>query len=556
MLKITPKSLIGDILVEKNLISQQQLVEVLDIHRQSGQPLGQVLVDLGYVNQAQISEILNLQEHVSNPIINIQEFDQSLLKIFSEDILRRYKVFPLYKKDHQVTVAMAEPSNVIVIDDLKVISSCDIVPVEVQEQIIELVIDYFFDTYKNEMTIREPKAVWAHEEDGEVSIIQLVFQIINRAIEQEASDIHIEPMEMRVRVRYRIDGILVKVMDLPTEIEKTVVSRIKIMSQLDIAEKRLPQDGRIQYEIDNWKYDLRVATMPTVYGEKVVIRILNSDNIKKFQLAQLSFSPSNLERFRKCLMVVSGMVLITGPTGCGKTTTLYAVLNELNNEERNFSTIEDPVEYRLEGVNQTQVNTKAGMTFARGLRALLRQDPDIMMVGEIRDRETAEIATNAASTGHLVLSTLHTNDAIGAFDRLIHMGLESFQVASSVLCVVAQRLVRKLCPFCREEYVPQRNSPEYLFLGETPWQENLFYKPKGCVRCNQIGYRGRMAIHEVLQVNNSLRTLLAERALLDVLKKAAIQGGMTPLKIDGLEKARQGLTSIQEVMRVAYYEQS
>lgn len=555
MLKVTPKPLIGDVLVKKGVINPQQLQEALNCQRQRGLPLGQVLVELGYVNQKQVSEILDYQGQVADSVINLQEIDQSLLEVFQEHVLRRYKIFPLERKGHELTVAMAEPANVIAIDDLKVISNCEIVPVQAQGHIIELAIDHFFDSNKKEIMLREMKPVWLQEEDKEIPIIQLVYQIINQAIDQEASDIHIEPLAMRLRVRYRIDGILRTVMELASEVERSVVSRIKIMSQLDIAEKRLPQDGRMQYEKENWQYDLRVSTMPTVHGEKVVIRILNTANLKKLHIDQLSFSPHNLELFRQCLRAVSGMILITGPTGCGKTTTLYAVLHELNNEGSNFSTIEDPVEYRLEGVNQTQVNTKAGMTFALGLRALLRQDPDIIMVGEIRDRETAEIASNAASTGHLVLSTLHTNEALSALDRLTHMGLQPFQVAASVLGVISQRLVRKLCPLCRGEYLPEINSPEYLFLGGTPWQGSMFYKPKGCVRCNHIGYRGRLAIHEVLRVDNTLRTLLVEGAPLDTRRKAAVQRGLTTLKIDGLAKARQGLTSIQEIMRVAYSEE-
>ncbi|ABO49557.1 type II secretion system protein E [Desulforamulus reducens MI-1] len=550
MLTVAPKSLIGNILLEKGAISQQQLREALNNHRQTDQPLGQVLVDLGYVTKKQVSQYLDYQEQMEEEVIHIQEIDKALLKLFSEQILRRYKIFPLFKKGNKLTVAMAEPANVIAIDDLKVISNLDIVPVEVQEQIIELAIDLYYDITKREVNDKEQRLVITDEE--EVPIIQLVYQIIDRAIDQGASDIHIEPQEKRVRIRYRIDGMLILGMELAPTLDKAIISRIKIMSQLNIAEKRVPQDGRIQYGKQSRNFDLRVSTMPTVYGEKAVIRILNPESIKKYQLAQLGFSAYNLKSFQKCLRATSGMVLITGPTGCGKTTTLYAILNELNLEDRNFSTIEDPVEYRLEGINQTQVNTKTGMTFAVGLRALLRQDPDIIMVGEIRDRETAEIAVTAAGTGHLVFSTLHTNDALGALDRLIHMGLEIFQVASSVLVVVAQRLVRKLCPYCKEGYLVETKSPEYAFLQSTPWQDHIFYKAKGCVHCNFIGYRGRMAIQEVLQVNGNIRKLLVERAPSGELKKAALQGGMTTLKTDGIEKALQGLTSIPEVMRVAY----
>lgn len=385
----------------------------------------------------------------------------------------------------------------------------------------------------------------------EAPIIRLVHQIFQQAIAKGASDIHIEPQETKVRVRYRIDGMLQRVMELPTYLSRPVVSRIKIMAELDIAERRLPQDGRILYKLEQHDIDLRISTMPTVYGEKAVIRLLDAGKIRNFRINQLGFSENNLNRFRQCLRATHGMILITGPTGSGKTTTLYAALHELNDEECNISTIEDPVEYRLEGVNQTQVNVKAGMTFAVGLRALLRQDPDIIMVGEIRDQETAEIAVKAAGTGHLVLSTLHTNNALGAVDRLIHMGIKPFQVVPSVLGVVAQRLVRRLCPHCKEEYRLEEDSTEALFVG-APLAQTIFYRPRGCDKCNHIGYLGRLAIQEVLLVSRKIRSLLIERAAAEDIKRTAMSEGFLPLKTDGLEKARQGLTSIQEIMRVDY----
>ena len=397
-----------------------------------------------------------------------------------------------------------------------------------------------------------PETLYYNEYNSdEAPIIRLVHQIFQQAIAQGASDIHIEPQETKMRVRYRIDGMLRWVMDLPTNLSRSVVSRIKIMAELDIAERRLPQDGRILYKAEQHEIDLRISTMPTVYGEKAVIRLLDAGSIRNFQINQLGFSANNLNRFRQCLRATHGMVLITGPTGSGKTTTLYAALHELNHEERNFSTIEDPVEYRIEGVNQTQVNVKAGMTFAVGLRALLRQDPDIIMVGEIRDRETAEIAVKAAGTGHLVLSTLHTNDALGAVDRLIHMGIKPFQVVPSVLGVVAQRLVRRLCPHCKEAYGLEEGSSEALFAG-APLVQTPFYRPRGCGKCNYIGYQGRMAIQEVLLVSSKIRSLLIERAATEEIKRTALAEGFLSLKMDGLEKAKQSLTSIQEIMRVAY----
>ena len=476
---------------------------------------------------------------------NLREIDKDILRLVPEQTIRKYKVFPLGMQGQKLAVAMADSSNLIIIDDLRLILELDIDPVQLPEEDIHWLIKSYFDEH--------PEAVLGvNARTADFSIVQLVHHMLDHAIELRASDIHIEPQELGVKVRYRIDGILRKVRELPSHIESAVVSRLKIMADLNIAEKRLPQDGRIRYRIQNRPIDLRLSTIPTVYGEKVVIRILDTGSMQSYTLDQLGFSKDNLSRFRKSLRTSTGMVLITGPTGSGKTTTLYAVLNELNHEERNFSTIEDPVEYRVEGVNQPQVNTKAGMTFAVGLRALLRQDPDVIMVGEIRDQETAEIAVHASSTGHLVLTTLHTTHALGAIDRLMHMCIEPFQVASSISGVVAQRLVRRLCPSCKEEYTIVEDSQERAFLENTPWQDRTFYRPKGCHSCNNIGYLGRMAIQEVLLVTGKMRSLIAARASEEEIGKVAVAEGMCQLKLDGLEKAWQGQTSIQEIMRVAY----
>lgn len=495
------------------------------------------------------------------------EIDPSLIDCIPEQLIRRHKLFPVFREGNKLTVAMAEPSNVVAIDDLRLILGLEIETVAVEQREIDQAIHKYFGLSRLENEIEgldfasgvpDVDTVKLDEDSSvdEAPVIRLVHHLFQLAIEQGASDIHIEPQEAKIRVRFRIDGMLRTVMEIPAKARRPIVSRVKIMADLDIAEKRLPQDGRIQVKIDNRNIDLRISTIPTVYGEKVVARLLDTGGIHKYKLQQLGFSETNLFRFKNCLRASYGMLLLTGPTGSGKTTTLYASLNELNHAERNISTIEDPVEYRLEGVNQTQVNVRAGMTFSAGLRALLRQDPDILMVGEIRDAETAEIAVKAANTGHLVLSTLHTNDAVGVVSRLINMGIEPFVVASSVLGVVAQRLVRRLCTSCREPYWVEGDSIEGLFANVNPGQKALFYRAGGCARCNQAGYQERTAIHEILVVTEKIRSLLVGKSPSDDIKKLAMAEGMLTLKMDGLEKARQGITSIHEVMRVTYFDEN
>ncbi len=389
----------------------------------------------------------------------------------------------------------------------------------------------------------ERRALSLEEENraNDAPVIRLVNSLFIKAIEDNASDIHIEPNETGLRVRYRIDGVLKEVMQLPRKVRAAAISRIKIMSDMNITEKRIPQDGRTRLRLGQKEYDLRVSTLPTVYGEKVVTRILDKTGIAGFTLEQLAFLPENLKKFQEALRNSYGMVLITGPTGSGKTTTLYTALNRLNSIEKNIITVEDPVEYMLPGINQTQVNVKAGI-------------PDIIMVGEIRDTETAEIAVRAANTGHLVLSTLHTNDAPGAITRLVDMGIEPFLVASSVLVVVAQRLVRRICPHCKESYQLKGDAPEKMFLGVGPEEEVTLYRGVGCNKCGNIGYRGRLPIHEVLTVNAKLRSLIIDNAPVDRVREKAFAEGMISLRQDGIEKAKRGFTTIQEVMRVAYSE--
>lgn len=390
---------------------------------------------------------------------------------------------------------------------------------------------------------------------GEASITKLVDSIFRQAVEQKASDIHIEPQENHTRVRYRIDGLLREVGSVLPSMTAAVISRVKIMSNMDIAEKRLPQDGRLQLPgVAGGEMDVRVSTMPNIHGEKIVARLLDKNSLMSFRLEQIGLDSDNLQVFRRALQRSNGMLLLTGPTGSGKTTTLYAALKELNETEKNIITVEDPVEYVLPGINQTQVNAKAGMTFAVGLRAVLRQDPDIMMVGEIRDKETAEIAVRASLTGHLVLSTMHTNGAVGAIFRLVEMGIESFLVAEAVLAATAQRLVRLICPQCRRSYLLKADAPERAFMGVEPDEPITLYKGIGCDACDNLGYRGRMAIHEVLPMSNNLQALLMKNDLAKYTELRNRLEMVLPLKMDGIRKALKGLTTIDEVIRVTYHD--
>ncbi|MDW7673454.1 MAG: GspE/PulE family protein, partial [Bacillota bacterium] len=388
----------------------------------------------------------------------------------------------------------------------------------------------------------------------EAPIVKAVNAIIQQAVQEKASDIHIEPAETKVRVRCRIDGILQELISLPKQTHGPLVSRIKILASMDIAEKRLPQDGRIQIKAGSQQIDLRISTMPTIYGEKVVIRLLDKSNAL-FTISQLGMQPEVQQVFENILKQTYGIILVTGPTGSGKTTTLYASINQLNDSEKNIITIEDPVEYVLSGINQVQVNQKVGMTFASGLRSILRQDPDIIMLGEIRDVETAEIAIRAATTGHVVLSTLHTNDAAGTVTRLIDMGIEPFMVASSLVGVVSQRLVRKICLECKTSYKLPPFDPWRIYLEADHNEEITLYKGRGCGSCNNTGYKGRIAIQEVMPINNNLRTLITNKRSQAEIKEEAISQGVYTLKNDGVKKALAGITTLSEVMRVVYNEE-
>jgi len=556
----TSRKLLGERLVERGFITKDQLWEALRVQSRTGELLGGILSKLGMASEEAIIEIIGVQQS------KLDNLDPVLLKDIPEQLVRRHKVIPLKKEHNCLTVAMADPMNVVAIDDLRLLTGCEIEPVQADTKGIESLIqklfgisevDKIFEEFELLSVQESTEAVILEEEVvDEAPIVRLVNSIFLQAIEQYASDIHIEPQEHQVRVRYRIDGLLRETMTLPKKISSAMISRVKIMSSMDIAEKRIPQDGRFQLKYGTRDIDFRVSALPTVFGEKIVTRLLDKGSLKAYKIDQIGFEPLNYKRFTNALKNSYGMLLITGPTGSGKTTTLYAALNEINTIEKNIITVEDPVEYILDGINHTQVNTKAGMTFAAGLRAILRQDPDIIMVGEIRDGETAEIAVKAATTGHLVLSTLHTNDAAGAITRLVDMGIEPFLVASSVLAAVSQRLARRICPKCRRAYNLPADTTVRTFIGVDPDKPITLYKGEGCDNCGNIGYSGRLAIHEVLPVTTGLRQLILRNAPTDEIKQRSLAEGMVSLKMDGIQKALKGLTTIDEVMRVAYADET
>ncbi|AZR74496.1 type II secretion system protein GspE [Anoxybacter fermentans] len=550
---------LGQILIDFNLITEEQFEEALKIHKHSNKRIGEILIDLGYITESQLVQVLEFQLGVPHVDLSKYNLDQRLTRYIPENIARRHRVVPLKKEDNVLKVAMADPLDIFAIDDIKLNARCKIEAMIASVSDIEKAIEELYsmtglgdDGF--DITYDIPEDVEDLEIDElrrlveDAPIVRLTNLLIRQAIQQRASDIHIEPMKDEIRVRYRIDGVLHEFRSLPKSNQAALVSRLKIMAGLDIAERRKPQDGRIELKQPEGEVDIRISTIPTIYGEKVVLRILNKESVL-LDLDKLGFSLKNRRYFDEMLKKPHGIILVTGPTGSGKTTTLFAALNKLNSQEKNISTVEDPVEYRLEGINQIQINPRVGLTFASALRAILRQDPDIIMIGEIRDRETASIAIRAAMTGHLVLSTIHTNDAPSAITRLIDMGIEPYLVSSSMIGVVAQRLVRKICPSCKERFEPSEEMRFYL--GELGQQVKYLYRGKGCPDCNKTGYQGQLAIHEVLVPDREIRRLTIQNRPAEDLRDAAVANGMTTLKMDGIEKALKGLTSLEEVMRVA-----
>ncbi|MDZ4177906.1 MAG: ATPase, T2SS/T4P/T4SS family [Coriobacteriia bacterium] len=548
---------LGQLLMRAGIITDRQLTDALEVHNATGSPLGRVLVDLGYATQGAILSVMAAQ--IGIPYVDFAERrpDPNAVAAVPRELAERYTLMPVeINESGELIVAMADPQNVLALDDLRIITGCEIKPaISTKDDITSAIEEYYKiaeetddEEFVGSEEIDESELAQLTDVTSDAPIVKLVNFVIQKAVAERASDIHIEPQETDLRVRFRIDGVLHEIMRSPRATQASIISRFKIMADMDIAESRKPQDGHCAATIGGHKIDFRVSTLPTVYGERVVLRILRKDAIL-LQLSDLGFLPSSLERFEASFRKPYGAILVTGPTGSGKSTSLYAAINVLNSPDRHILTAEDPVEYRLDGINQCQVNPKAGLSFARALRSFLRCSPDVILVGEIRDQETAQIAIESALTGHLVLSTLHTNDAAGAVTRLIEMGVEPFLVASAVDCILAQRLARRLCKDCKQEYRPK---PEVLVAaGYHPDKlpESIF-RPGGCKRCGGTGYRGRMGVHEVLQLGEEISRLTVEEATSEEIKKVAVREGMLTLKEDGLEKVRMGQTSIEEILRV------
>ncbi len=550
--EITGKQL-GEILVERGIITRAQLEEALKEQKLTGQKIGDILVEKGLITQEELNGALAVQREV--PTLDLSEYliDAEVVKLIPEEIARTHKLMPVFLENNILTVAMANPFDVFVVDELQRRTGYVIQPALVNEMDIRRVHQQYYGTSEDlaELisSIDKKKLRQAENLEEETSVIKIVNQIIIQAIQERASDIHFEPEENVLGLRYRIDGMLVRKNPLPKELEGAIISRLKIMAGLDIAEKRLPQDGRILMRVSKREIDFRVSTCPTVHGENVVLRILDKSSLV-VGLESLGFSSEDLQRFKDVITTPYGIVLVTGPTGSGKTTTLYSALQSLNKEDVNIMTIEDPVEYQFPHIRQVHVNLKAGLTFAKALRSFLRQDPDIIMVGEIRDMETAEIAVQAALTGHLVLSTLHTNDAPSAFTRLLEMGIEPFMVASSIIGVVAQRLIRRVCDNCKEEYTPSAETLKLLELEGKVSKTAKFVKAKGCKLCNHTGYKGRIGIFEILKNSPRIQELALHRASSFEIKQVGQEEGMKTLRESAIEKLLRGITTVENILRV------
>lgn len=569
------KRSIGDIFVSADLITEEQLAQALEKQRQlgTGETIGDVLVSMGLISDRDRARCLGLHwgvQHVD--LAEDEPLDPEIVRSISQEIARRYKVIPIARNNGHITLAMKNPLDIFAIDEVRLITGLDVEPVIATEEDIQAAIGRFYESTQtaeavNELIDNIETADIALTEDEaqedevsieelrelseEAPIVRLCNLILNRGIKDKCSDIHLEPGKTALRVRYRIDGILHDGLLVPKKAQASLISRIKIMSEMDIAEKRAPQDGRISAVVEGKQYDFRVSTLPSVYGEKVVLRVLDKSSIM-IGLNKLGFLPHTHEMFESIISRSYGIILVTGPTGSGKSTTLYSVLSKLNSGEKNILTIEDPVEYELAGITQTQVNVRAGMTFASGLRTMLRQDPNIIMVGEIRDKETATIAIEAALTGHLVLSTLHTNDAPGAVTRLQEMDVESFLIASSVVGVLAQRLLRMICPKCKETYTPPRDAIRRLGMNVDEGSEVTFSRGKGCEHCKGSGYKGRIGIYELMPITDKIRDLILARSSSYSIKEAAVEAGMKTLRDDAMEKILLGLTTLEESLRVIY----
>jgi type IV pilus assembly protein PilB len=551
---------LGQLLVQRGLLTEAALALAIEEQTRTGQNLGRLLIDASLVKETDLVAALASQLGLAFVDLSDYPVDKAAVALVPDSLSRRYLALPIGWDGDRLVVAMADPSNVYAIDDIRHVTGRDVKAVVATRASIQAALDKYFrlDTDAENISAQAASAMEAEDELSNIRevvedapIVKLVNVVITQAVADRASDIHIEPTEHDVRIRYRIDGVLHEEMRAPKNIQAGMISRLKIMADINIAERRIPQDGRVTISVGGRAIDLRVATLPCVHGEKIVMRILDKSNAL-LQLTDLGFLPENMRRYEQSFRRPYGTILVTGPTGSGKSTTLYATLNIVNDESKNVITVEDPVEYRLPNINQVQVNTKAGLTFAAALRSILRSDPDIVLVGEIRDRETANIAVQAALTGHLVLTTLHTNDAASTPMRLIEMGVEPFLVGSALDCIVAQRLARRLCDKCKERFQPTRAELATVGWdleadgGELP----TLFRAVGCSKCSRTGYYGRFAVHEVLPVTEEVERLIVERGTTEDLKKLATAEGMLTLRQSGLRTVRSGTTSIEEILRV------
>ncbi|MGA1839748.1 MAG: type II secretion system ATPase GspE [bacterium] len=563
-----PENRLGDLLIKKGLLSKEDLGKAIEQQSHTAERLGKVLMDLGFISEDDLYKTLS--EQLNIPFLSKSDYPETpILDIdFSLKFMRQYKFFPLEIKDKTLSVAMSDPIDLYTIDELRLFTKCKVrVYVSKESDVLAAIEQRYgggattMEKIIEDMAEEELQLLASGEEEdidhlrdmaSEAPVIKLVNLFISRAIEDEASDIHIEPFEERLVVRFRIDGILHDIESPPRRLQAAIISRVKIMANLNIAERRLPQDGRVRLRVAGKKIDLRVSSVPTLYGESVVMRILDRGSIL-LSIEDLGFPSDKLKDFARLIRKPHGIILVTGPTGSGKTTTLYAALEKINSPDKKIITVEDPVEYQMSGVNQIQVNPKIGLTFASGMRSIVRQDPDIMMVGEIRDRETAEIAIQSALTGHLVFSTLHTNDAPGAITRLLDMGVESYLVSSCLEGILAQRLVRVICKDCKQPVVPEKKVLEQMDAYAKDIK--LAYRGKGCEMCKSTGYHGRSGIFELLTVTEQIRGMILEKTSANVLRQKAIQQGLKTLRDDGWDKVRRGVTTIEEVLRVTREEE-
>lgn len=552
---------LGDVLVNSGVITEQDLEKGLARQKGTGRKLGEVLVDEGLVSEDNIARALSSQLRYEMVELQNIDVDPEVLKLVPANVAKKYKVLPfeLSPDSLMIRLAMADPMDMAALDDINIITNMQVEPVVATTSAVMLAIDQYYGqadmnsaleeyTREKESQMEEQEDLYS-EDVNNSPIVQLVKGMIDQAVRQRASDIHIEPMEKQVRIRYRIDGALYEKASYNIRLLPAMVARIKIIGGMDISEKRKPQDGRITQVVDRREWDIRVSILPTVYGEKIVMR-LTSKNALSREKSQLGFRPDELKKFDHILMNPHGILLVTGPTGSGKSTTLYTALSELNKEDVNIITVEDPVEANIDGINQVQVNTKANLTFASALRSILRQDPDIIMIGEIRDQETASIAVQASITGHLVVSTLHTNSAASTITRLADMGIEPYLVADATIGVIAQRLVRRLCPECKK--AKKADADDLELLMRRPDEDITVYEPCGCPRCDNTGFRGRIGVYEIMEVTQPLKTIISKGGNAEDIKNKALEEGMSTLRMSATKYVLEGITSIPEMMRVSF----